>query len=340
MIEISPFIKRKKTTLVICNITLASTLFISAVVSADIFSVTRYVKIDTETKSAYMFDENFNMLPENPFVPQASIEYLPEGQPLWYLGSKIDVVTRDSSGAINVRTTDPRYTEMNHHVVWAYVSDNKELTDQCGYNRPLAAGSEMTDVQFPGGYGYKMDGGAFFAANWHWTNPAKIPVHEEVYLRFVTQYDDSPSGYRDLNVSWVDMVPCDSTFIVKPGKSKVTGPDHPVDRKARIVAVYPHVHDHNKKIKLLLNGDGLREFEPENANIAVEHDDVGQGPNPYHVDSQHLPSEGLRMWNPGINGPILNMGDNLSVMGKFNNTHDYDIDNMALFILYWEDLSQ
>ena len=53
---------------------LLTSMLVTSVASAEVFDVTRYVKIDHQTHSGYMYDENFVMLPENPFVPGASID--------------------------------------------------------------------------------------------------------------------------------------------------------------------------------------------------------------------------------------------------------------------------
>lgn len=311
----------------------------SIVVISAPYTVTRYIKVDHHGHSAYVFDENFNQLPDNPYIPHTSIEVFPSEHNVWYLGSKIDIVRKNSDGSIDVKSDDPRYYEMNHHAVWIYVSDHRKVTDVCGYNRPLAAGSELADIRFPSGYGYKIKGGALFPSTWHWENPASVPASENIYLRFSVLLDDATTDYTDTNVTWIDTVPCSSAFNVPPGNNfKIKGPDYTLPTKARIVSVTPHIHDHAKKLELRINGKKIRTFKPENAEIAVAHDDVGDGPTPLHTDKQHLPSEGLNAWSPGINGPIIYPGDVLSTHSVFNNTHARDIDNMAINTIIWEEL--
>lgn len=312
--------------------------FITVSVNAAPYSITRYIKIDPQEQSAYVYDDSFIALPENPYVPNSSIDVLPEGEISWYLGAKIDVIRKNPDSSISVVSADPRYYEMNHHIVWAYVSDNKRLTDECGANRPLAAGSELTDLRWPSGYGYKMQGGALFPASWHWENPANLPVAEEVYLRFIIQYDNNPDAYTDTHVSWIDTVPCSSTFKVPRGTFNKIGPDFPVREKSRIVAVIPHLHDHAKKLTLKRNGKNLRVFRPANANIPVAHNDVGNGPTRWHKNPQHLPSEGLQAWSPGVHGPVLKAGDVLKVHSIFFSPHKKMIDNMAISVIIWESL--
>jgi hypothetical protein len=151
--------------------------------------------------------------------------------------------------------------------------------------------------------------------------------------------DDEPDAYEDVNVTWVDMVPCESEFAIPPGKTKREGPPLVSDRDARIVAVFPHVHDHAKSIELQLNGETLRKFKPEYAKIGTEHDDVGEGLTPLHVHKRHLPTEGLSIWTPGVHGPIVRAGDSLTAAGKFYNPHDRSIDNMTLFVIFWQEIA-
>lgn len=311
----------------------------TATAVAQPFVSTRYVGIDHAGHTAYLYDEQFQRLPDSPYVAGTSMETLPEGKPLWLLGAKVDVVKRAADGSIDVVSDDPAYYEMNHHFTWIYHSDLRPVTDPCGINQPLAAGSELTDFRLPAGYGYKLDGGFWHGGAWHWANPAGVPHHEAVYLRFSLLLDDQDSGYRDVNVTWVDAEPCDSEFTVPPGRSTKHGAPVPVDRNARIVAVVPHVHDHARHLSLRRNGKKLRKFKPMPARIGTAHDDVGGGAVPLHTHKGHLPTEGLTPWTPGVHGPVVRAGDRLSAHGRFRNPHDRPIDNMALFIVFWEALA-
>ncbi|MFV2058944.1 MAG: hypothetical protein ACC707_20990 [Thiohalomonadales bacterium] len=317
----------------------AGLLFVSAANAAP-YSVTRYVKIDHQDRSAYVYDDDFTVLTANPYVPKTSIEVLPDNEIIWYLGAKIDVVRKNPDSSIDVLSADPSYYEMNHHLVWVYQSANKRVTDDCGFNRPLAAGSELTDMRWPSGYGYKMQGGVIFPSAWHWENPANVSTQEDVYIRFIMQLDNSPTGYKDTHVTWIDTVPCTSAFPVPSGKVEIEGPDYPVIEKSRLVSLMPHLHDHSKKIEFKLNGEKLRVFTAENAAIPVAHDDMGDGPVLLHTHAQHLPTEGLTTWSPGAHGPIMMPGDILNVRSEFRNPHAETIDNMALGILIWESLSE
>ena len=139
--------------------------------SAAPFTQTRYVHINHMDHSAYVYNQDFQRLPDSPFIPGTSIEVLPEGTPLWMLGATIDIVKRGADGSIDVVSDDPAYYEMNHHFTWYYYSENREVTDPCGVNIPLAAGSELTDFRMPSGYAYKLDGGFINGGDWHWANP-------------------------------------------------------------------------------------------------------------------------------------------------------------------------
>jgi hypothetical protein len=71
----------------------------------------------------------------------------------------------------------------------------------------------------------------------------------------------------------------------------------------------------------------------------VMHDDVGEGETPLHIHEDHLPSRGLPLWVPGLYGPTVKKGDQLSTYSRFNNPHERSIDNMALFGIIWESVS-
>lgn len=307
---------------------------------AEPFNTTRYVRIDHMHHTAYIHDENFKRLPDNPLIAGTSVDPLPADKPRWFLGAKVDVVHRNHhTGEVHVMSTNPAYSEMNHHFVWAYRSPNRPLTERCPSNLPIGTGSELTHIRLPAGYGYKMHGGFLMGGTWHWENPANVSHHEDVYLRYVFQFDDNPTGYRDTHVSWVGMVPCTEEFPVPSGKSTKEGPPLVADRHLRIVAVMPHVHDHAKYIELRKNGKLLRRFKPEYAAVPVSHDDVGQGKTLLHVHEDHMPVEGLSMWAPGIYGPIVRKGEALTPFGAFENPHPIAIDNMAMFIIFWEEVS-
>lgn len=300
------------------------------------FTLTRYVHIDHAAHTAYIYDEQFNRLEDSPFIAGTSVEPLPQDRPLWYLGASVDIVRQLPDGRLDVVSDDPAYYEMNHHFTWIYYSPTREVTDPCGVLMPLAAGSELTDFRLPSGYGFKLDGGFVNGGDWHWANPASIPHDEKVYLRFALLLDDAPDGYRDVNVTWIDALPCESEFAIAPGKSTKAGPPLPADRDARVVAVVPHVHDHARYIELQRNGRTLHRFVPATAPITVAHDDVGGGSTGLHVHRRHLPTEGLSLWTPGINGPLIRRGDTLSAFGSYNNPHRRPIDNMTLFVVFWE----
>lgn len=301
---------------------------------AKVFTVTRYIEINHEMHSAYMYDENFQRLPDNPRIPNTSIYNLPN-KPLWLLGFNADIVRRHESGRVHVLSHDPAYSEMNHHFVMTYSSPSRPEMDACT-NRPIGAGSELTDFSMPGGYAYKMNGGALMPVAWHWENPAMVPHMEKVYLRFIITFDTSGTTYRDTHITWVGAKPCKEEFAIPPGKSTLEGPPVNAPQKLRLVAVVPHTHDHVKFIELRNNGKSLRKFIPENARTATAHDDAGAGATPLHTDKNHLPTQGLTPWTPGLHGPVLRKNDLLTAFGSFNNPHPRPIDNMAIFYLVWE----
>ncbi len=297
---------------------------------------TRYVGIDlVDDTTSYVFDENFKQLPDNPKNSKTSIELLPKDNAFWYTGSTIDVIRRNDDGSIDVLSNNPAYSEMVHHMVWGYSSPNRIRDYKCGIARPLGAGSELSDIIFPKGYAYKMDGGVLLPVAWHWENPASVPVSEKIYLRFKINIEDNATAYQDINIDWIDTVACKSAFIIPPGKSKKIGELYTVKTDRQIVGIFPHVHDHSKEFKLKSTHGTIRSFKPENQKIPVAHDDVGQGPTLLHVDENHLPVNGLYSWLPGDSGPIISAGETLWMESEFDNPHPIDIDNMAITTIMW-----
>ena len=309
-----------------------------SVSQADVFSRTRYVEIEHHTHSAYVYNEAFQRLPDHPNLPGSSLESFPEGKPLWFLGFNVDVVQRHDDGTIEVMSHDPAYFEMLHHLVLTYSSPNRPTVDRCT-NRPIGTGSELTDVFWPAGYAYKMDGGAWFPSSWHWQNPTDLHPHEGIYVRLIELFDDA-SIYRDIHVTWIgsgtETEPCEEEFGIPPGPSDRRGLPWAAPEDLRVLFVGPHTHDHVEYLEFQVNGKPLRRFIPEYAPVPVMHDDVGEGETPLHVHEDHLPSQGLPVWAPGFYGPIVKKGDQLSTYSKFNNPHERAIDNMALFGIVWE----
>ncbi len=301
--------------------------------------MTRYVAIDNINRTSYVFDENFVALPDNPLIPNTSIETLPSDKILWLIGTTIDVIRRNENGSIDVVSNEPAYSEMVHHMVWGYKSENRIRDYKCGIARPIASGSELTNIEFPKGYAYKLHGGVLMPIAWHWENPNSIPVTEKIYLRFNISIDDAPLAYKDVNIDWIDTVTCKSAFIVPPGEFEITGPLHAVATTRKIVAVFPHIHDHSKKIKLKSTSNTIRKFKAENQKISVAHDDMGQGPTLWHEDKNHLPVNGLYSWLPGKYGPIITAGESLWIESEFDNPHPRNIDNMAIAVIMWVPVS-
>lgn len=321
---------------------IALTALMSATPSrADPFSQTLYVGIDHAEHTAFVYDANFSKLPVSPNSEKTSIVQI--DSPRWLLGFHVDVVKRqtDNKGISKIKVVShrPAYYEMIHHLVLTYVSSRPDV-DKCT-NRPIAAGSELSDISYPTGYAYWMPDGALVPSSWHFENPRGIAHHEQVYLRLIMLFDDQRGGYRDVHATWVEtdrFEPCHNEFAIPPGHSDFEGPPLTAEQDMRLVAAYTHTHDHVKFIELRHNGSTLRRFEPDYARAAAAHDDVGEGETPLHVHDGHLPPQGLHGWMPGAYGPIIRKGDTLSTYAQFDNPHDHAIDNMVLFPLLWEEV--
>ena len=315
--------------------------------AAHVHSETVYVGIDHEGHTAFMYDDSFDRLPDNPRDPDTSIIKI-QKSPRWLLGFNFDVVRRHEDGGVEVVSHLPTYYEMVHHFVLTYVSSQRANVDRCT-NRPMGTGSELTDFWWPTGYGYKMQGGELVVWEAHWENPAatshsqgvETPHAEQVYLRIVLIFDDHEGGYRDTHVTWVGKNdpdnPCIEEFAVPPGEFEIQGGPFRAKEDMRIVATFMHTHDHARYIELRQNGNKLRRFTPAYARAGAMHADVGQGDTPLHVHNGHLPPQGLyHAWLPGAFGLIVKNGDELSAFGKFDNPHGRSIDNMVIFPIVWE----
>ncbi len=299
--------------------------------------MTIYVGIDTVNNTAYAYDENFVQLPDYPNNPKTSLMLIPENNPLWYVGSNIDVVRRNNDGSIDTVSDDPAYSEMVHHLVWVYRTPKRTRDYTCGAALLVPVGSELSNFHFPKGYAYKLDSGGMIPI-WHWENPANIATTEKIFLRFNFIVDDVIGGYKDTDIDWVDAAPCVSGFTIPPGKSKKVSPKKLVTTDRRIIAVIPHIHDHGETMKLKSSNGTLVKFKPEYQNIPVAHDDRGQGPTLLHSHPDHLPVNGLYNWTPGQYGPIIKAGESLWVETEYKNPHEIDIDNMLIAFIFWEKL--
>lgn len=306
---------------------------------AEIIESIRYVSVNHQQHTAYIYDEKFNRLTDNPYVPGTSIEMLPEDQTYWMLGYTVDMIRRTPNGELEVVTSRPEFSEMNHHFVMIYNTPDRPLPQPCVlHTSPIAVGSEFTDIILPEGYAYKLQGGALMGASWHWMNPAGLSHEEDVYIRLTYKLDTENQGYKNTHASWIGAEPCSEDFSIPSGRSTKISPDYPVLKKQRLVLSQPHTHDHVKKMDLLYDGKKVLRVKPGYTSTYVAHDDVGEGETAWHLDKNHLPAGGLPVWSPGKDGPIFEVGSVLSVIGEFKNPHPQSIDNMLIFFNFWEEL--
>ena len=298
-----------------------------------------YVGVDRSSGTAYLYDQNFTRLPDNPLVSGTSWEPLTD-QVLWLTGYRVDAVRRNADGSIDVVSDNPAYSEMNHHFVMAYLSADRPLPLPCLlHTSPIVSGSELTDVLLPPGYAYKLQGGGIYGASWHWMNPANVPLDEQVFLRFVYLLDTEDQGYKNTEVSWIGAAPCSEDFAVPSGVFTKEGPSVQAMQAQRIIAVLPHTHDHVKVMQLRANGETLLSIRPDYSRTYAAHDDVGEGATPWHLHKDHLAPGGLSTWAPGISGPVVPANSLYTAYGRFRNPHPRAIDNMLIFITFWEPLA-
>jgi hypothetical protein len=321
--------------------------------AAKVFTWTLHVKIDTVGNTAYIYDGDFKRYPDSPNDSWTSIVRFPDKR-WWLLGVNADVVERLRKGKVRVVSHRPAYHEMVHHFVLTYESPHRPVTDDCT-NRPIAAGSELSDFTLPAGFAYSMHGGALRAISElsrHWANTFNVPAEKDVYLRFILTFDDEGALYQDTNVTWVGFpgvgsgVRCDEELAVPPGPSEWKGPPVTAAADMRIVAVVTHLHDHAVSLDLLKNDQSLRRFVPDNARVWLAHalkepaivPMHEHGPIHAHKDGGHLPPQGLDDWALGRWGPSVAKGDELRVVARYNNPHHHAIDNMGIALVFWAPL--
>lgn len=336
------------------------------------YDSTRYVRIDLKDHTAFIYDENFRQLPAAPDRKRTSAEFFPQGESRWFLGYDVDVVRRNADGSTQILSSDPAYSEMNHHFIFRYVRDvpppqekgsgrilQKISEDDqrrnhkkkfCG-QYPLtevppfptfcdfiSTGSELTGFRLPKGYGIEVKGGYLRGGTWHWDHSAEVSKDEEIYLRYVLHWDDNPTGYRSTYVAWISVDLPKLSFCIEPGSSQIEGPDYEVNQPIRIVAIIPHTHDHTRYLELRRNDKPLRRFSPKKALFPAKHTSCGMESTPLHASPDHLSVRGLTPWTPGEKGPVLKAGDKLKVFASFSSPHKRPIDNMIILKTYWESL--
>ena len=301
-----------------------------------------YTQPDHHHQTAHIYDARLQPLPPAGDPRTSRIE-LASGRPVWLLGVKVDMVARKpGTGTFRVVSQEPAYHEMNHHFTLRHAGSSRTAYDRCGI-RPFAAGSELTDLILPDGYGYHIRDGHLEGGAWHWANPFKVATGEEVYLRLTVLLDDAPTGYRDTNVTWVTANPCGDKLTIpgapvegEPLPYRVDGPRYPAPVPGRVVFVAPHLHDHARGTELFIGGRMVHRFVPDNADIPVAHDDAGEGSRGVHRHPGHLPNGGLPTWGPGAHGPRFAAGDALRAGATFANPHVEAIDNMDILMVFWE----
>jgi hypothetical protein len=96
---------------------------VSVTALASPMSSTYYVQIDLKDHTAFIFDKDFKKLPDSPENNKTSAIFFEKGQVRWFLGNDSDIVRRNQDGSIQKLSSDPAYSEMNHHMVFHYFRD-------------------------------------------------------------------------------------------------------------------------------------------------------------------------------------------------------------------------
>lgn len=247
-------------------------------------------------------------------------------------------------------TNDPQFTEMNHHFVTEFYGGPHAVADPCNLKRPVGAGSELTTLAFPSGYGFSANEEFLHGWQWHWANPndVSIPANASVYIRFTLRFHvTSAQAYNDTKVAWLHAnsgTACDPHLCVGSGGSTVTGPDYTAATAGRIVLAMPHVHDHATAIRLMRRVSGnpttvksfdtFNDIEYDAAHACDHENEVAWHNHDGTQDTGHLPVGGHDAWAPGSGGPTFSSGDKFYAEAAFDNPHEESIDNMAIVVIF------
>gem|GEM_PF-6224933 len=329
-------------------------------------------------QSAYMFREDGGQLvalPDNPDPDRLTSEFrimdllsgVSENDNTWFIGVPDIRVMRRVNGALIDMSDHWEYGETIHHMVLKMVPvvTTRDAADPCG-NRiwPIGTGSEMTPyrLDFAGrGNQYAMHwkgGDKMGGIAWHWANPGGIGQEEELFIRFTLRFDldPNPEAYKNVNVSWISAGGgCDYDFCLISGYeervgSAVTLP--PDVRRARLVAAFPHIHDHALQMKLIKRSNGrntelLSTTINNDRNYSAAHHCAPDGEMiAAHTHSGnetgHLPWRALaqQVW---YNADVtINQRDRLFTAAAFDvpvhGAEDLSVDEMAFYVVFWENL--
>ncbi len=325
--------------------------------AAQSWTETYYIQLtfgDMANSTAHMFDSNFNPLPTASWNSKSSAVTYAVGSPRLMTGASFAMMTRDGTGKLTDVSGMPCYTEMNHHLVLA-----ASFTQYGGYVEfPVTAGSELTSLKMPAGYGYPMEGVELGPAEWHWANLTALAGLDEgglggssdlgIYLKMELAFSDDPTLQWVLSAWAGELDLCIAENTSDMNYTTVPLLLHP-KKQTRIVLALPHIHDHVKQAELRRKTPGpgmslLHRYTPDNSlAYPVEHDDCaafGQ-PTAWHAHGSgvgHLPVGGLQahVFAPGSAGPVIAAGEQIVVEGTFNNPHSQPIDNMLIYIVYYE----
>lgn len=153
-----------------------------------------------------------------------------------------NLVYADGSNA-NVNTG-----AMLHHIVLAsqWRSDPNCSGDWLGLagERFFASGNERTTIEFPSGYGYRVN----FWDQWNliYDLMNMTPNEKTVYVEIEYTYTNSAD---DVSPVWLDIDQCgDSQYSIPAGYSDSHW-DWDVNRPGNVVAIGGHVHDHGIRIE-------------------------------------------------------------------------------------------
>lgn len=327
----------------------ALNLFVGAVfatvaipaVSAQQFTTSTYIEIETATKTApfFGFDAVNQVLTPYPVAPwNGSTSYVQFPSPLWILGVDWELVTFDTNMKEENVSNMPSFTEFNHHLVLG----SRAMNSAAPLDLFLGCGSELTDFMLPAGYGLPVQGLEIGGATWHWHNASGVALNGlRVFVKMNVTWEASAANVPNpVSMAWLGsfVVPVPGGVSTQTTNSIPTG-----TTPFEIVAVYPHVHDHCTDFRLMSSATGVvQSFVPANSNsYPVEHDAVGTGPNaPWHSHGSgtgHLPVGGLTTWVPGPSTVFTTPNSTLWIEGDFDSPHStHSIDNMLVGIMFFK----
>jgi hypothetical protein len=141
---------------------------------------------------------------------------------------------------------------MLHHIVF-FNQDREDATCEgplLGWERFFAAGSELSMLVLPAGYGYRIASGDTWWTLAHLMNMGDHALHASVEVTF--WYVDAPASLREVKPFWFDINNCGNSEYTTPAGLHTETRDFriPAALAGDVVALGGHVHDYGIAVEL------------------------------------------------------------------------------------------